>query len=600
MKKYLIWLILLTFSIQLSAQQQWDTTWASLRSRPYPQWFKDAKLGIFIHWGVYSVPSVASKEGYAEWYLKGVMSGDTGRINYMKRYYGTLFGYFDFAPLFKAELFKPDDWAELFRRSGAKYIILTSKHHDGYCLWPSKYARNWNSVDNGPKRDIVGELKAAVEKKGITFGLYYSLPEWSNPLHRWTVDNDRDIGPYVEQHMIPQFKELISAYKPKVLFTDGEWNNTAEEWHARQLIAWYFNTVGDEAIVNDRWGAGSDIGFRTPEYSSGIKASDRPWAECRGLGRSFGLNRNETLEAYMTPSDLIHFFVKAVANGGGITLNVGPGADGQIPLLQQERLIQLGDWIKVNEEAIYGSTPYSKTEETKEAELKRVDPQVNFDWVRNSPGKPISEDDFTAAWTGYIEPAHTEAYTFEGEADDGFRLWIDNRLILDHWVTDNNGSQSNAQDRKKPDAANGKIMLKAGQKYVIKVEYIEKKQNASITLWWSSPALPKEVIPQSALFTDKNQSAAHGLNAVYKSQYSWLCYTVNHGNLYAIALDWPGRELSLQLPRPKAGSNIQLLGYSKPLPWKYENGKIVVDLRGIGYNDMPCQYAWTFKISGLQ
>lgn len=122
-------------------------------------------------------------------------------------------------------------------------------------------------------------------------GLYFSLAEWTNPLHRWYTDPPESIGPYVEQHMIPQFEELISACRPEVLFTDGEWLNTAEQWHARELIGWYFDTVGPDAVVNDRWGAGSDIGFLTPEYSSGIEETERPWTEVRGLGRSFGLNR---------------------------------------------------------------------------------------------------------------------------------------------------------------------------------------------------------------------------------------------------------------------------------------------------------------------
>ena len=231
-------LIVLGLTANVSAQQhEWQPTWESLQSRPYPQWFKDAKLGIFIHWGVYSVPAYGGKESYGEWFLRGLQVGDTLRENFVKKNYGKDFTYRDFAPLFKAELFNPDDWAKLFEEAGAKYIILVAKHHDGYCLWPSKYSPGWNSMDVGPHRDLVGELKKAIDKTDIKFGLYYSLPEWNNPLHRWYTDPNDQIGPYVEQHMIPQFKELVGKYKPKVLFTDGEWFNTAEQWHARQLIA---------------------------------------------------------------------------------------------------------------------------------------------------------------------------------------------------------------------------------------------------------------------------------------------------------------------------------------------------------------------------
>lgn len=207
--------------------------------------------------------------------------------------------------MFKAELFSAEQWADLFEKSGARYVLLVTKHHDGYCLWDSKYSPDWNSVVGGPKRNIVKELTDAVRAKDMKMGFYYSLPEWTNPLHIWMQDDDDSISDYVDNHMIPQFKELVSTYKPSIVFADGEWNNSSEQWHAAELISWYYNIVGDEAIVNDRWGAGSDYGFRTPEYSSGIQKTDRPWAECRGLGRSFGLNRNEPLHNYLTSDELI-------------------------------------------------------------------------------------------------------------------------------------------------------------------------------------------------------------------------------------------------------------------------------------------------------
>ena len=285
MKRIVLILVLAFSALNLSAQVQ--PTWESINQRGYPQWFSDAKLGIFIHWGVYSVPAYASKEGYAEWYYRGLMTSDD-RKAFQDSIYGKDFQYEDFVPMFKGELWDPNEWAELFWKSGAKYVLLVSKHHDGYCLWPSQYAPGWNSVETGPHRDICGELTEAVRKQGLKMGFYYSLPEWTSKIHRWYVDPDDDITEYVDTQMIPQLKELVTAYKPTILFTDGEWRNSAEQWHATELISWYYNTVGDEAIVNDRWGNGQQHGFRTPEYSAGITLTDRPWAECRGLGRSFG------------------------------------------------------------------------------------------------------------------------------------------------------------------------------------------------------------------------------------------------------------------------------------------------------------------------
>ena len=163
-----------------------------------PEWFNNAKLGIFVHWGLYSVPAYGGKESYAEWFLRGIQLKDSLRSNFMKKLYGEDFKYNDLTNHFKAELFDPSEWAELFKNAGAKYVVLVTKHHDGYALWPSKYNRNWNSVDTGPKRDIVGELTEAVRKTDLKMGLYYSLAEWNHPLHRWYTDPHDSIGKYVE------------------------------------------------------------------------------------------------------------------------------------------------------------------------------------------------------------------------------------------------------------------------------------------------------------------------------------------------------------------------------------------------------------------
>ncbi len=583
-----------------SQEKKWEPTWESLISRPYPQWFKDAKLGIFIHWGVYSVPAYGGKESYAEWYLRGLQVGSPLRTNFMKENFGEDFNYRDFAPLFKAELFNPDEWAGLFENAGAKYIILVSKHHDGYCLWPSKFALGWNSMDAGPHRDLVGDLAKAVRKTSVKFGLYYSLPEWNNPLHKWYTDPNDQIKEYVDKHMIPQFRELILAYKPEVLFTDGEWYNSAEDWHARELIAWYYNLVGTEAIVNDRWGGGSNIGFRTPEYSSGLKASERPWSEVRGLGRSFGLNRNEELSAYMTAEELIHFFVIAVANGGGITINVGPKADGQIPLLQQERLLQLGEWLKVNEEAIYGSVIWTKTGQERPVSVERVDSTIRFNWVRNTPVKPIKEDEFFVTWNGFIKPDKTREYFFEARADDGMRLWIDNTLVIDKWKKEDDCAEGNMMENVDRTKEEGKIKLKADKYYPVKVEYYEGKQNAMIYLTWSAEGVEREIIPYKNLFLSKESGSKNGLKGVYKSMYQYLAYTGNHGNVYAISLEWPEEDLILEIEKPSENVKVSLVGRDGYLPWRYENGKMYINVSDVRFNEMPSFCAWTFKLENLQ
>ena len=576
-------MVLLFSTMSLSAQKV-QSTWASLNDRPYPQWFSDSKLGIFIHWGLYSVPAYASLEGYGEWYLKGLMTGDTTRVNFQNRVYGdgeNEFQYSDFTRYFKAEMFNPDEWAELFQKSGAKYVLLVTKHHDGYCLWDSPYQPEWNSVVSGPKRNIVSELTNAVRAKGMKMGFYYSLLEWNNPRHRWTVDSPDSIAPYVENYMIPQFKELVTRYKPSIIFSDGDWDNTAEQLHSAELIAWYYNTVGAEAIVNNRWGNHNDHGFRTPEYSSGITMTDRPWAECRGLGRSFGLNRNEPLSNYLTSEELIRHFVKLVAAGGGMTLNVGPAADGQIPLLQQERLLDLGNWLQVNGEAIYATKPYFINNEPhfynqRKVIINELSKNVDFDWKRNSPHPAIAYDHFTAEWTGILRNVFDEEYTIEVETDDAMRVVIDGKTVIDYKPQEKSSSKS------------GTIMLKRGEQHSIKVFFEEEDMEAVARLWWNSTSQVREVIPASAF--------GEGLQTAYASMQPYVCYTTKGNVLYAIALEYPQDFLTLSLPKPDHQLTITLLGSQKVLPYKYKNGVIVIDTRSLSFNDIQGRAAWAFKI----
>lgn len=384
--KFAIILCFLALAVPAARAQVVEATWESINQRGYPEWFANAKLGIFVHWGLYSVPAYSAADGYSEWFYRGLMTGDSIRVKTMTdiaKVWGGMLGdqwsgrmgnsqgsitqdpritdqYSLFVPMWRAEHWNPDEWALLFKNAGARYVLLVTKHHDGYCLWNSKYQPNWNSVSTGPRRDIVGELTRAVRRTGLKMGFYYSLTEWTNPLHIWMQDPDDSIGTYVTRYMIPQFKELVTKYQPSAIFADGEWQNSAEQFHAPEVISWYYNTVGSEAIVNDRWGSGTQHGFKTPEYKGAIADTTRPWAECRGIGRSFALNRNEPLSNYLTSDSLIRHFVKLVAAGGGMTLNVGPDADGTIPMLQQERLLDLGQWLAVNGEAIYDSRPYRR------------------------------------------------------------------------------------------------------------------------------------------------------------------------------------------------------------------------------------------------
>ncbi|MCK5066930.1 MAG: alpha-L-fucosidase [Bacteroidales bacterium] len=374
-------LIILSLILTLLANgQQFESSWSSLDARPIPTWFEDAKFGIFIHWGVYSVPAWRKLEpglyaSYAEWYYARVMyNQENGGEEFHHKNYGKEFEYRDFGPLYKAELYDPGLWAELFRRSGAKYVVLTTKHHDGYCLWPTKspYKKNWNSMDVGPKRDLVGELTDAVRAEGLKMGLYYSIIEWeSSRTHRtesgyylpdWLIEKYRIPEDKYVEHMNFQMKELVENYQPSLIFADGgEWDGSEEYWLTKEFLAWLYNDspVKNEVVVNDRFAKGMP-GKHGDYFSSEYKDmkgadSDHPWEESRGIGGSYGFNRAENLDDYNSSKELIHELIDIVSRGGNLLLNVGPTADGRIPVIMQQRLVDIGSWLEVNCDAIYNT-----------------------------------------------------------------------------------------------------------------------------------------------------------------------------------------------------------------------------------------------------
>lgn len=287
--------------------------------------------------------------------------------------------------------------------------------------------------------------------------------------------------------------------------------------------------------------------------------------------------------------------MQTVANGGGMLLNVGPKADGQIPLLQQERLVNIGKWLKINEKAIYGSTPYGIKEVEKEVQLERIDSEIDFNWVRNSPMKGIKEDNFSIEWNGFIVAPKTAIYTFEAEADDAVAIAVDEKNIINKDYTEK-GTQSEAMVEKKGASAKAKIKLKKGKAYPINIKYKEDKQNASVHLMWSSKNKKRTAVPASSFFQDKTKNKK-GLKGTYSSMQTYLCYTQNHGNIYAISFEWPNSELMLELPNPGEKSKVHMLGLDRELDWKYENGKMYIDISDIGYEELPSDAAWTFVIT---
>jgi len=355
-------------------------TLESLDRHPLPQWYAGAKLGIFIHWGLYSVPGWAplthpehdftsadyiKYNPYAEWYYNVLRIDGSPTQAYHREHFGADYDYYNFAPAFNRESKKwqPEEWATIFREAGARYVVLTSKHHEGFTLWPSSTPNPILPADRQhAERDVVGELTTAVRKQGMRMGLYYSGGyDWTfvpGPIK--TAADYETVKPQSEEYgkyAYAQIHELIDRYKPSLLWNDIDWPKTG---NAMQVQADYYNAVPD-GVVDDRFGI-KHSDFTSPEYQKLDKISDKKWEECRGLGRSFGYNRAEGEAETIAPGELIALLVDIVSKNGNLLLDVGPEADGTIPPVQMERLKALGAWLGQNGEAIYDTTPWTHAE----------------------------------------------------------------------------------------------------------------------------------------------------------------------------------------------------------------------------------------------
>ncbi|XP_033222040.1 alpha-L-fucosidase-like [Belonocnema kinseyi] len=341
--------------------QQFEPNWESLDSRTLPSWYDEAKFGIFIHWGVFSVPSIGS-----EWFWKSWKDGNPVLKEFMRQNYPPNFTYQDFAQDFTAEFFNAKKWSEIFEASGAKYVVLTSKHHEGYTMWPSKYSFSWNSVDVGPHRDIIGELSRAIRTKtNLRFGLYHSLYEWFNPLYLEDKNNNYTTDKFVTNKVIPELNELVELYKPEIIWSDGEWEAPDTYWKSKEFLSWLFNSspVKETVVVNDRWGSKAlcrhgDFYTCQDRYNPG-KLQAHKWENAMTIDKvSWGFRRNANLNDYFSLKDLVKELVITVSCNGNLLMNVGPTKDGIITPIYEERLREMGAWLAKNGEAIYKTKPW--------------------------------------------------------------------------------------------------------------------------------------------------------------------------------------------------------------------------------------------------
>lgn len=335
----------------------------TLSAHPLPGWFGQNRYGLFVHASIASVPAFAPVGEYAEWYwshLSPTRLADVllhpaplpEVVQHHEEQYGAGFAYDDFLPLLRFERWDADALAALAVEAGMRYVVHVGKHHDGFCWWDSALTAR-TSVQQGPRRDIVGELAAASRRAGLEYGLYYSLLDWAHPAYP-------DQAAYVDGYLRPQLAELVERYTPAVLWGDGHWGHSAEHWRSEQIVDDYYAAMarhGLPAAINDRWGVRPD--FVTYEYDAPPERLAAPFEVCRGLGPSFGYNRAEREADLLTPPALIALLTETVAKGGNLLLNVGLNAAGEVPDMQAQTLRTAGAWIRTHADALHGSVPFA-------------------------------------------------------------------------------------------------------------------------------------------------------------------------------------------------------------------------------------------------
>ena len=367
-------LMLLVSSPALHAQEKYQATWESLKTYQIPDWFRDAKFGIFIHWGVYSVPAFGS-----EWYPRNMYEQGSKEFKHHIETYGPQkkFGYKDFIPMFKAEKFDPAAWVTLFKKAGAKYVVPVAEHHDGFQMYKSALSK-WNAFEMGPHRDILGELAAEIKKQGLIFGLS------SHRIEHWFFMNggkhfDSDVldpanatlyGPAREENETPspefmnnwllRCTELVDNYKPQLFWFDWWIEQPAMDPYRKSFASYYYNK-GLE------WNKGVVLNYKNvsfPEKAAVLDLERGKLEGIRGLAwqtddaignESWGYAAGNT---FKSAQYVITNLIDIVSKNGNLLLNIGPRSDGTITEEETQTLLGTGKWLDINGEAIYNTRPW--------------------------------------------------------------------------------------------------------------------------------------------------------------------------------------------------------------------------------------------------
>jgi alpha-L-fucosidase len=351
-----------------------EPTWESIqRHYRVPRWFRDGKFGIFLHWGLYAVPGKQS-----EWYIRH-MYGTPEIVKWHAERFGPQdkFGYKDFIPLFKCEKFDPDQWAALFKKAGAKYVVPTAEHHDGFAMWDSDLTQ-WCAGKMGPKRDLIGDLAKAVRKKGMEFGVSnhrmenYSfvrpLPDLKTDLFdpRYADFYGPPRQGFPDQRFrddwVARNTELIDKYRPDMLWFDNGVNSRRLDPEKLEVAAYYYNRARE-------WGKEMTISTKDEAYLAGsVKDYERQqrgpttlqpevWQVDDSVHQRWGYLNDAQ---YCTVASIVYRLVENVSKNGNLLMNFSPKADGTMPEEQQKLLLGIGKWLEVNGDAIYGTRPWTQ------------------------------------------------------------------------------------------------------------------------------------------------------------------------------------------------------------------------------------------------
>ncbi|WKZ61351.1 MAG: alpha-L-fucosidase [Cyclobacteriaceae bacterium] len=455
--------------IEVNEKGKYKPNPESLANHKIPDWFRDAKLGIFFDWGPWSVPGYAVPRdpnlgtggSYPDWY-EFLM--DYSYKSYHDTVWGPDFRRDDFLPLLTGEQLNADEYADLAVRSGAKYFVPFSRHHAGWTMWESSYTFR-NAKEMGPKRDIKMELAQAVRKRGLKFALYFSIAEWEYPVivdkrisqwdptpnlaifhdgmailprpipyasyfpavHDRMISGKIPVRDYYADYMMPLFKEAVDKFDPDIVWYDGGWGVPVSVSRAAELSAYFYNQAEGrkEVVINNRAGSAlsaeemaelrrlresgdhdaatertlrnRQLGdYTTPEYHIGKIDPSINWEVCRSISPAFGYNWTDNESNSLSSFELIKMFIEIVSGNGNLLLVINPDGKGKLSEIQRKRLLDLGDWLRINGEGIYSTRPWVKQVDGNQYFTQSKDGKYIYVHFVELPGESAVIKDLTA------------------------------------------------------------------------------------------------------------------------------------------------------------------------------------------------------------